>query len=265
MTTRGKNNVHVIGQTGIAARTMLFAHGYGCDQNMWRYLVPHFQDSFRIVLVDLVGCGKSDLTAYDRNKYASLRGHALDVLDILAEFSSAPSIFVGHSCSAMIGLLACNERPDRFSEQIMIGPSPCYLNDGDYRGGFERRDIDQLIETLDANYLGWARHMAPVIMGAPDRPALAEELTNSFCATDPEIAKHFARTVFLSDNRADLKRFDKRCLIVQCSEDIIAPVAVGQYLHWSLPNSALRIVDNVGHCPHLSAPREVAAAIEEFV
>ena len=262
MSLRAKCNVNIIGD---GARTIMFAHGYGCDQNMWRYLTPHFQDRFRILLFDLVGCGKSDLGAYDFQKYASLRGHALDVLDILDECAPEPTIFVGHSCSAMIGLLACNERPERFAAQIMIGPSPCYINDGEYRGGFEPSDIDGLIATLDANYLGWARHMAPIIMGAPDQPALGQELTNSFCATDPEIAKHFAKAVFLADNRADLARYDKRTLILQCSEDIIAPMAVGEYLLRTLPNSTLRVIDNNGHCPHLSAPRAVAAAIQEFV
>jgi len=244
---------------------MIFAHGYGCDQNMWRLLTPRFERDYRLIVFDLVGCGKSDLSAYDRERYGSLRGHAEDVLEILTELSLGPAIFVGHSVSAMIGMLAGIARPELFSAHVMVGPSPCYIDDGDYVGGFSREDIESLLDTLDSNYLGWASAMAPQIMGAPDNPALREELTNSFCATDPEIAKHFARVTFLSDNRADLPELRERTLILQCSDDIIAPRAVGEYVHRALPNSTLRIIDNVGHCPHMSAPEAVADAMREFL
>lgn len=257
-----RNNVK---ETGSGDRLLIFAHGYGCDQNMWRLVTPAFADRYRIVLFDLVGCGKSDLRAYDRTKYGTLHGHARDVLDIIDEVGGGPAVFVGHSVSAMIGLLADVERPASFAAHVMIGPSPCYVNDGDYVGGFARSDIDGLLDTLDSNYLGWASAMAPAIMGAPERPALGQELANSFCATDPEIAKHFARVTFLSDNRRDVAKLKAPTLILQNTDDIIAPVAVGQYLHGAIAGSELRLIDNVGHCPHLSAPDQVVAAMNEFL
>jgi len=262
LSTKKRNFVHVVGQ---GTRTMIFAHGYGCDQNMWRLLTPAFMATHRIILYDLVGSGHSDLSAYDRRKYGTLQGHASDLLEILAEFADGPAVFVGHSVSAMIGLLAGIAAPERFESQIMVGPSPCYIDDGDYVGGFSRDDIDSLLDTLDSNYLGWASAIAPTIMGAPDQPELSQELANSFCATDPEIAKHFARVTFLSDNRADLPKLTVRSLILQCSDDLIAPRSVGEYMHRELPNSTLRIIENIGHCPHLSAPAAIAGAIREFL
>lgn len=244
---------------------MLFAHGYGCDQNMWRMVAPAFVARYRVILIDLVGSGRSDLAAYDRVKYGTLQGHADDVLEVLAELADRPAVFVGHSVSAMIGLLAAIKAPEAFCSQVMIGPSPCYVNHDDYEGGFSRADIDSLLDTLDSNYLGWASAMAPTIMGAPDRPELGQELTNSFCATDPEIAKHFARVTFLSDNRSDLAHYTTRSLILQSSEDIIAPPQVGAYLHRHLPGSTLRLIENIGHCPHLSAPRAITDAMLEFL
>ena len=262
MTVKDRNNVKILGR---GEQTMIFAHGYGCDQNMWRMMTPAFEEKYRVILFDLVGCGRSDLSAYDRKKYGSLQGHADDVLEILAEFSVGPAVFVGHSVSAMIGLLAGVAEPGRFASQVMIGPSPRYVNDGDYVGGFSREDIDSLLDTLDSNYLGWASAMAPVIMGAPDQPALGVELTNSFCATDPEIAKHFARVTFLSDNRADVPKLGTRSLVVQSSDDIIAPLQVGQYLHATLPDSTLHVVENIGHCPHLSSPGGIIDAMRGFL
>jgi sigma-B regulation protein RsbQ len=262
LSTQRRNNVTVRGDGRV---DMIFAHGYGCDQNMWRYLTPVFEDRYRIILYDLVGSGRSELGAYDWNKYSTLHGHARDLLDIAREFARGPCVFVGHSVSAMIGLLAGIAEPERFASHVMIGPSPCYINDGDYIGGFSRADIDSLLDTLDSNYLGWASTMAPTIMGAPDRPELGQELTNSFCQTDPEIAKHFARVTFLSDNRADLPRLQTRTLILQCTDDIIAPCAVGQYMQRVLPNGTLRYIENIGHCPHLSAPRAIAAAMHDFL
>jgi sigma-B regulation protein RsbQ len=262
VSTKARNFVQVIGH---GREDMIFAHGYGCDQNMWRLLAPDFQDRYRIILFDLVGSGRSDLSAYDRNKYGSLAGHAEDVLEILEEHADGPAVFVGHSVSAMIGLLAAISAPERFSSQVMIGPSPCYVNSDDYVGGFSKEDIDSLLDTLDSNYLGWASAMAPAIMGAPDQPALRDELTNSFCATDPEIAKHFARVTFLSDNRADLPKFKTRALILQCSDDLIAPVEVGHYLHAQLSGSTLKMIENIGHCPHLSAPNAISGAMKDFL
>lgn len=244
---------------------MVFAHGFGCDQNMWRLLVPNFEQRFRVVTFDLVGSGGSDLSAYDVAKYSSLHGYASDLLEIIDEHAAGPVIFVGHSVSAMIGLLATIEAPERFLAQLMIGPSPCYINDGDYVGGFERADIDELLATVEGNYLGWSSAMAPAIMGAPGQPDLSVELTNSFCRTDPEIAKHFARVTFLSDHRADLARSQVPALIVQCSDDLIAPRSVGEYMHKVLPRSTLSVIENVGHCPHLSAPCASSEAMEGFL
>ena len=262
MSVVSRNNVRV---SGDGPATLVFAHGFGCDQNMWRLLRPSFEARFRVVLFDLVGSGMSDLAAYDRAKYASLQGYADDVLEILDETAAGPVIFVGHSVSAMIGMLADLKAPGRFAGHMMIGPSPCYINDGDYVGGFERADIDSLLETLESNYLGWSSAMAPAIMGAPDQPELGAELTNSFCRTDPEIAKHFARVTFLSDNRADLPLLKTPTLIVQCSDDLIAPTSVGEYLHRTLPVSTLRLIANVGHCPHLSEPCACIDAMNDFL
>ena len=262
MSLERRNFVHV---SGSGPLTMFFAHGFGCDQNMWRLLAPAYAERYRIVLFDLVGSGRSDLSAYDFKKYDSLQGYADDVTELVREFAQGPAIFVGHSVSAMIGMLANLKEPSRFAAQIMIGPSPCYINDGDYVGGFTRKDIESLLETLDSNYLGWSSNMAPAIMGAPNQPELAVELTNSFCRTDPEIAKQFARVTFLSDLRAELPRLQVPTLIVQCDDDLIAPVSVGEYMHRVLPRATLSIVQNVGHCPHLSAPSASTRAIDAFL
>ena len=257
-----RNHVHAAGDGPL---TMFFAHGFGCDQNMWRLLAPHYAKRFRTVCFDHVGSGGSDLGAYIPAKYSTLQGYADDVNEIVAELSRGPALFVGHSVSTMIGMLANIAEPSRYAAQIMIGPSPCYINAGSYVGGFTREDIDGLLATLEGNYLGWSSTMAPAIMGAPDQPELSEELTNSFCRTDPEIAKQFARVTFLTDLRSELPKLAGPTLIVQCNDDLIAPVAVGKYLHDKLARSTLSIVENVGHCPHLSAPSECVAAIDAFL
>jgi sigma-B regulation protein RsbQ len=262
MTIQTRNNVHVAGE---GPATVFFAHGFGCDQNMWRLLQPRYAKRYRTVTFDLVGSGGSDIAAYDPAKYADLQGYADDVLEIVEEFGQGPAIFVGHSVSAMIGALADVKAPGTFSAHVMVGPSPCYVNDGDYRGGFERSDIDSLLETLESNYLGWSSSMAPAIMGAPDKPELGEELTNSFCRTDPEVAKQFARVTFLSDHRDALPKLKTPTLILQCSDDIIAPVFVGEYMSKVLPDAELKMVENVGHCPHLSEPGACADAITDFL
>src|ERR1700710_2559280 len=231
-----RNNVSV---HGIGATAIMFAHGFGCDQNMWRFVAPAFEDRYRVVLFDHVGAGKSDPSAYSRGKYESLRGYATDVLEICRELKLTNAVFVGHSVSAMIGVLAALQEPDRFEKLVLVGPSPRYIDDEGYTGGFSREDIEGLLDSLDSNYLGWSSAMAPVIMGNPDRPALGAELTNSFCRTDPEIARHFARVTFLSDNRADLPKVATRSLILQCSEDVIAPREVGEYVHRQIPGSEL--------------------------
>jgi sigma-B regulation protein RsbQ len=244
---------------------MLFAHGYGCDQHMWRAVAPAFEADYRVVLFDHVGYGGSDVRQYDKQKYASLRGYVADVLDICRELELRETVFVGHSVSAMIGVLAAIEEPQHFASLVLVGPSPAYINDAGYVGGFERRDIEQLLETLESNYLGWSRTMAPVIMGNADRPELAEELATSFCRTDPEIAKQFARVTFLSDNRADLARLRVPALVLQCSRDVIAPQSVGEFVHRHIEDSVLVNLAATGHCPNLSAPEETIAAIRRFL
>ncbi len=256
---------HHVTVEGNGPLTLVFAHGFGCDQNMWRLLAPAFAGRYQTILFDLVGSGNSDLSAYDPGKYASLQGHADDVIEIVDAFADRPVVFVGHSVSAMIGMLAGIKRPGQFAAQIMLGPSPCYINDEGYTGGFSRADIDSLLETLEGNYLGWSSTMAPAIMGAPEQPELAQELTNSFCRTDPDIAAHFARTTFLSDHRAELPLLAAPTLILQCSDDLIAPRSVGEYMHAVLPDSTLCIIENVGHCPHLSAPAPSSDAMNAFL
>ena len=263
MSLQKRNSVRVGGGKGPV--TVFFSHGFGCDKNMWRLLEPVYAERYRTVAFDHVGSGTSDLSAYDRAKYASLQGYADDVLQIVDEFGTNENVFVGHSVSAMIGMLADLKRPGRFAAHLMIGPSPCYINDGDYVGGFTRSDIESLLETLESNYLGWSSTMAPAIMGTPDQPQLAVELTNSFCRTDPEIAKQFARATFLSDNRADVPKLKTPALIVQCDDDIIAPLSVGDFLHRNLPHSTLAVIDNVGHCPHLSSPGACSNAMDAFL
>ena len=244
---------------------MLFAHGFGCDQHMWRYVAPAFEPTYRVVLFDLVGMGHSDPGAFDRQRHSSLHGYAQDVLDIVHELDLRRIVFVGHSVSSMIGALAAIEEPDRFDKLVMIGPSPRYIDDEDYVGGFTRDDIEGLLASLESNYLGWSSTMAPLIMGNPDRPELGAELTNSFCRTDPEIARQFARVTFLSDNRADLPQVRTPALVLQCSDDVIAPQAVGEYVHRQLPDSRLVLMKATGHCPNLSAPEETIAAMEAFL
>jgi len=256
-----RNNVKVAG-SGPAA--MMFAHGFGCDQNMWRFVEPEFRD-FRTILFDYVGAGRSDLSAWSPERYASLDGYAADVIEIADALEVRGGVFVGHSVSAIIGLLASLQRPELFSRLVLVGPSPCYVDDEGYTGGFSREQIDELLDFLDSNFLGWSAAMAPLIMGNPDRPDLGDELTNSFCATDPEIAKAFARATFLSDNRADLPRVEAEVLVLQCAEDMIAPQAVGEYVHRNIPRSQLVLMRATGHCPNLSAPDETVAAIRRFV
>jgi sigma-B regulation protein RsbQ len=258
-----RNNVHLTGRSG--AQPMLFAHGFGCDQNMWRHVAPAFEDEYRVVRFDHVGAGGSDLSAYDRGKYASLLGYADDILEICRELELHDVIFVGHSVSAMMGVLAAAAEPNRFAKLVLVGPSPRYIDDGDYSGGFTAEDIEGLLDSLDSNYLGWSTAFGPVIMGRPDRPELGEELTNSFCRTDPEIAKHFAHVTFTSDNRTDLGRVETPALVLQCTDDVIAPTHVGEYVHAQLRNSRLVYMRASGHCPNLSAPEETVTAIRAFL
>jgi sigma-B regulation protein RsbQ len=257
-----RNNVKVLGH---GTQPMLFAHGFGCDQNMWRFVVPAFADDYRIVLFDYVGSGRSDLEAYDAKRYSTLNGYADDVLDICHELDLEQVIFVGHSVSSMIGVLAAIREPERFAHLVLVGPSPRYINEPPYVGGFEQSDIEQLLDTMDKNYIGWANFLGPAIMKNPERPELSAELTESFCSTDPTIARRFAEATFYADNRADLARVRIPSLILQCSDDIIAPTAVGQYVHSQLADSTLRLMQATGHCPHMSHPEETIDAIKSYL
>lgn len=257
-----RNNVQVSGR---GERTMMFSHGFGCDQSMWHDVARQFESDFRTVLFDHVGAGRSDLAAYDADKYSTLDGYASDVVEIGRALDLHDAIFVGHSVSAMIGGLASIAAPGMFSDLVMVGPSPRYIDDEGYTGGFSRPQVEELLDFLAENHLGWSAAMAPAIMGNPDKPELSTRLTNSFCATDPDIARQFARTTFLSDNRHDLPRIAARTLVLQCREDIIAPPAVGEYVHAHIADSQFMLLDATGHCPNLSAPAEVTAAIRAFV
>jgi sigma-B regulation protein RsbQ len=258
----GRNNVLVTGRDD--KPVMMLANGFGCDQNMWRLVVPALSEDFRLVLFDHVGSGQADPSAWRPERYATLNGYTDDILRICAELALRQVVFVGHSVSAMMGVLAANREPDRFSQLVLIGPSPRYIDDAGYQGGFSLSDVDELLESLDSNYLGWSAAMAPVIMGNPERPELAQELTNSFCRTDPQAARVFARTTFLSDNRADLARVTVPTLILQCSRDAIAPAEVGEYVRAQIPGSVLVTLPATGHCPQLSAPAATIAAIKQF-
>jgi sigma-B regulation protein RsbQ len=258
----GRHNVVVTGRED--GPMLMLAHGFGCDQNLWRLVAPALAEDFRVVLFDHVGAGRSNLSAWEPQRYSTLHGYAEDVLAICRELDLREVVFVGHSVSAMIGLLAAIEEPERFAKLVLLTPSPCYIDDGDYRGGFSEADIEELLDSLDSNYLGWSAAMAPVIMGNPERPELGEELTNSFCRTDPQVARVFARTTFLSDNRADLGKVTVPTLIIECAQDVIAPREVGAYVHEHIDGSELVTLDATGHCPQLSAPEATTQAIAAF-
>jgi sigma-B regulation protein RsbQ len=243
----------------------MFAHGYGCDQNMWRHVAPAFSAEYKIILFDIIGSGGANESCYSAQRYSSLNAYADDILEIAQDLDLKNAIFVGHSVSAMTGLLASLKEPNRFSTLILIGPSPRYINDEGYVGGFEKSDVDDLLESLDSNYLGWADAMAHTIMKNSDRPELGAELKNSFCRMNPEIAKNFARVTFLSDNREDLCHAKARTLILQCTDDIIAPFEVGKYVHEKIANSEFVVMKATGHCPNLSAPQETIREIKEFL
>jgi sigma-B regulation protein RsbQ len=259
---RRKFNIREIGS---GSTPMLFAHGFGCDQTMWRDVAPCFADRHRVILFDTMGAGASDASFFDPRRYADLKGYSRDVLEICEALDLTGVVLVGHSVSAMIGLLAAVAAPERFAELIMIGPSPCYLDDGNYRGGFDRTTLEELLDVMDSNFLGWSATMAPMVMGNPDRPELGELLTESFCRADPDIARHFARVTFFSDNRADLPLLRTPALILQCADDVIAPDSVGQYLHTHLAGSTLVSLRATGHCPHISHPEEVVAVMRDYL
>ena len=257
-----RNNVVIKGN---GTKAMMFVHGFGCDQNMWRFVTPAFEDQYKIILPDLVGAGGSDLSVYSIEKYSDLEGFAEDIIEIATQLQLKDMIYVGHSVSALIGVIASLKAPDLFESLILVAPSPSYINDGEYIGGFTKPEIEELLESLELNHLGWSQQMAPVIMGNPDREELSEELANSFCQTDPDIAKHFARTTFLSDKRELLQHIEIPSLILQCSQDVIAPETVGEFMHQQMKNSQLVQMKATGHCPNLSAPEETIREIKKFL
>ena len=258
-----RNNVKV---TGKGSKIIMFAHGFGCDQNMWRFVTPAFENDYKLVLFDYVGCGKSDMAAYNPERYSTLDGYADDVLEICRALNLKDILFVGHSVSSMIGALAAIQEPGRFSSLIMIGPSPKYINElPEYIGGFDKKDLEGLLDVMDNNYIGWANYLAPVVMKNPERPALTAELEESFCSTDPVITRKFAEVTFFSDNREDLSKISIPCLVLQCSEDAIAPDSVGEYTYQNIPDSEFVKMEATGHCPHMSHPEETIALIKKFL
>ena len=259
---RVRNNVRITGQ---GTQPLMFAHGFGCDQSMWRYVAPAFENDYKVVLFDYVGCGKSDWSAYRADRYSTLEGYARDVLDIVEAYDLRDVVFVGHSVSSVIGLLASLQAPGRFAREILVGPSPCYVNGDGYVGGFERKDIEGLLDLMEKNYVGWAAFLAPVVMKNPGNPELVQELQESFCAADPRVTREFARATFLSDYRDQVAKVKVPTLIMQCSEDAIAPDCVGDYLHRVLPGSTLTVMAATGHCPHMSHPGETIALMKEYL
>ncbi|MDT5179611.1 MAG: sigma-B regulation protein RsbQ [Mycobacterium sp.] len=262
MDVRTRNNVTLAGRGG--GPTVMLSHGFGCDQNLWRLVASRLERDFRLVLFDHVGSGRSDPDAWDAQRYSSLAAYADDILDIVTELDLTDVVFVGHSVAAMMGVLAVAEDPSRFAKLVLLTPSPCYLNKDGYTGGFSRADIDELLDSMESNYLGWSRAMAPTVMGTPDRPELQDELTEAFCRNDPVKARVFARATFLSDNRDDLSRVSIPTLVVECAHDTLAPKQVGAYTHQHIAGSELVTIDATGHCPQLSAPVETASAIAAF-
>ncbi|MFC6600207.1 alpha/beta hydrolase [Kitasatospora paranensis] len=263
MDIRRRNNVTVTGNPH--GRVVVLAHGFGCDQNMWRLTVPALAEDHRVVLFDYVGSGRSDPSAFSEDRYASLAGYARDVVEVCEALDLRDAVFVGHSVSSMVGVLAAEAAPEHIGALVMVAPSPRYIDDDGYRGGFSTEDIDELLSSLESNYLGWSAVMAPVIMGNAERPELGAELTNSFCATDPEMARVFARTTFLSDSRDELKRVSVPTLVLDCARDVIAPPEVGAFVHRAIPGSTLITLDATGHCPHLSAPEATNEALLAFL
>lgn len=258
-----RNNVTVTGEEG---QPMLFAHGFGCDQNMWRYVTPAFEADYRLVLFDYVGAGGSDLSAYDPDRYDTLEGYAQDVLDVCEALALDDVIFVGHSVSTVVGMLVAIEQPERFDELVLVGASPCYLNDPpDYYGGFNRDALEGLLEMMDKNYLGWADYFASLLMQQADATEVVDVLDRSFCSTDPHVARQFAEVTFFSDYRDVVPNVPTSSLLVQCADDIVAPPSVSHFLEQHLPDTTLTVLDAAGHCPHMSHPEETTTTIREYL
>ncbi|MDQ2793984.1 MAG: alpha/beta hydrolase [Bacteroidota bacterium] len=260
-----RSNATISGVSGPGTPALVFLHGLGADQASWRLLVPHFETQYQVVQLDLVGAGGSNLAEYSRERHGQLAGHADDLLDVLRTLALYDVLFVGHSVGAMIGVIAAVREPRRFQKMVLISPSPRFINEKGYAGGFEQKDINELLAAMDADYHGWAQGISPVMMGADESPELVMELSNSFVRTNPEIARHFARVTFLSDTRAELGFLTTPTLVVQSAHDVIAPLAVGHYINEQLADSRIEVIETGGHCPHLSAPQQTLAAIDAFL
>lgn len=257
-----RNNVKVSGQ---GTTPIIFGHGFGCDQLVWNGVIEAFENEYKVITYDYVGSGKSDKSAYTKERYSTLYGYKEDLLEICDALEDSNFIFVGHSVSSMIGMLASIERPELFSKVVMIGPSPHYLNEPGYRGGFERSDISELLDMMEVNYKEWAKYLAPVVMSNEDRPELAEDFEQMLCSNDPQIARQFAEVTFTSDMREELGKLQVPTLIMQTQFDAIAPLEVGQYVHDHIPQSHLVVMKAMGHNPHISDAGETAAVIKEYL
>jgi sigma-B regulation protein RsbQ len=258
-----RNNVKVIGN---GEKTLMFAHGFGCDQNMWERLTPYFKDDYRLVLFDYVGSGQSELSAFDRQRYSSINGYAQDIIDVCEALYINEAVFIGHSVSCSAGIVAANLHPEYFSQLVLIGPSPCFLNlPPDYLGGFDKQDLEELLELMDQNFVGWANYLAPVVAGLSGEGQIAGELSASFCSTDPLVAKTFARTTFFADNRKDFEQNNIPCLLLQHEKDTLAPLNVGEYLNSNTAKSTYRVLDVVGHCAHMSHAELVSETIKKYL
>lgn len=257
-----RNNIKLSGR---GDHVLVFAHGFGCDQYVWKDIAPAFEDRYRVVLFDYVGSGKSDKTAYSEERYSTLAGYKQDLLELCDALGLDNIIFVGHSVSSMIGMLASIERPELVEKMVMIGPSPNFINDGDYYGGFERSDIEGLLDMMEVDYERWAAYLAPVVLQNEDRPDLAEDFEEVLCSNDPAIMRQFAEVTFTSDVRGELQKLTVPTLILQTSFDAIAPVKVGEYVHGQLPNSELMLMEATGHSPHVSAAEETIAKIKTYL
>lgn len=258
-----RNNVKIFGE---GEQTLLLAHGFGCDQNMWRFVKSDLGKKYRLVLFDYVGSGKSDLASFSSEKYSALDGYAENIIDVCRALNLEKVTIVGHSVSSMIGLIASIDSPQYFANMVMICPSPCFLNfPPNYFGGFERKDLEELIDLMDKNYIGWANYLAPLVMGSNNSPELIGEMSGSFCSTDPIIARVFAEATFFSDHRDILPKAKHPALVLQSRVDALASPSVGEYVQNNLPNSKMEIIDAEGHCLHMTCPEKIVQQIIDFV
>ncbi|WP_025143776.1 alpha/beta fold hydrolase [Pedobacter jeongneungensis] len=257
-----RNNVKILGE---GSQVIMLAHGFGCAQSSWKYITDAFLEDYKVILFDYVGSGDSDLSQYDKRKYATLEGYACDVIDIIETLELSNVIFIGHSVSSMIGMIAALQLPEAFKKLIFIGPSPRYLNDRDYIGGFNIGDLETIFEHIAEDYVGWSKQLAPVVMDTPSKPELSDFLQECFEATDPSVALAFAMATFKADYRDKLKDLEVPSLTLQSSNDIMAPLSAGEFIYKNTPENFLVVMKATGHFPHISAPEETIKEIKEFI